>query len=109
MADLGLLVPLGRLPLLFVLVAVPVQVMPAALVASRRFATLVPSFSVRLLLALTYLLIPNSAEVNSNLTNAQWHLALLAFMVVVADEEGRWWGAPSMSLSSCSADSRGRS
>ena len=92
-ADLGLLVPLGRLPLLFVLVAVPVQVMPAALVASRRFATLVPSFSVRLLLALTYLLIPNSAEVNSNLTNAQWHLALLAFMVVVADEEGRWWRA----------------
>lgn len=90
-ADLGLLVPLGRLPLLFVLVAVSVQVMPAALVVSRRFATLVPSFSVRLVLALTYLLIPNSTEVNSNLTNAQWHLALLAFMVVVADEGGRWW------------------
>lgn len=90
-ADLALLVPLRRLPLLFVLVAVVVQVLPAGLVVSQRFATLVPSLPVRLLLALMYLLIPNSAEVNSNLTNAQWHLALLAFMVLVADDGGRWW------------------
>lgn len=90
-ADVGLLVPLRWLPLFFVLVAVVVQVMPAALVASRRFATIVPSFRVRLLLALLYLLIPNSTEVNANLTNAQWHLGLLAFMVVVADDGGWWW------------------
>jgi hypothetical protein len=90
-ADLGLLVPLRWLPLFFVLVAVVVQVLPAALVASRRFATIVPSFRVRLLLALLYLLIPNSTEVNANLTNAQWHLGLLAFMVVIADSGGWWW------------------
>lgn len=90
-ADAGLLVPLRWLPMFFVLAALVVQVMPAALVASRRFATLVPSFPVRLLLALTYLLIPNSAEVNANLTNAQWHLGLLAFMVVIADDGGWWW------------------
>jgi hypothetical protein len=90
-ADVGLLVPLRWLPLFFVVVAVVVQVMPAALVASRRFATIVPSFQVRLLLALLYLLIPNSTEVNANLTNAQWHLGLLAFMVVIADAGGWWW------------------
>lgn len=92
-ADAGLLVPMRWLPLLFMLVAVAVQVMPAALVASRRFATLLPSFPVRLLLALAYLLIPNSMEVNANLTNAQWHLGLLAFMVVIADDAGWWWRA----------------
>lgn len=90
-ADVGLLVPLRRLPLLFVAVAVVVQVLPAGVVASRRFATVIPSFPVRLAFAAAYLLVPNSQEVNANLTNAQWHLALLAFLVVVADAGGAWW------------------
>ncbi len=90
-ADLGLVVPLGRLPLLFVLIALAVQVLPAALVASRRFAHLVPRRSVRLLLAAAYLGVPNSREVNLNLTNAQWHLGLLALLVVLATPAGGAW------------------
>jgi len=90
-ADVGLLVPLGRLPLLFVLVALVVQVLPAVLVATRRFAHVVPRRSVRLVLAAAYLCVPNSREVNLNLTNAQWHLGLLAVLVVLAAPGGRGW------------------
>ncbi len=90
-ADLGLYLPLRLVPLLFVLVAVAVQALPAAVVVSRRFATVVPDYRVRLLLAAIYLVVPNSAEVNANLTDAQWHLALVAVLVVLAaPARGTW-------------------
>jgi hypothetical protein len=90
-ADVGLLVPLTRVPLLFALVALVVQVLPAVLVASRRFGTVVPDLRVRLLLAVVYLLVPNSSEVNINVTNAQWHLAVLAVLIVLAAPAGIGW------------------
>lgn len=83
-ADLGLLVPLGALPALFMGVAVVVQVLPALVLASARFAAVVPGRAARLAIAGAYLLLPNSQEVNANLTNAQWHLGLLALLVVLA-------------------------
>jgi hypothetical protein len=92
-ADVGLLVPIARVPLLFVLVAIVVQVLPAAFVASRRMADAIPLRSVRLLLAAAYLVVPNSREVNANLTNAQWHLGLLAVLVVLASPATGAWRA----------------
>lgn len=92
-ADVGLVVPLRRLPLLFVLVALVVQVLPAIVIVSRRYAILVPNLLVRVILAGLYLVVPNSLEINVNLTNAQWHLALLAVMVVLASEPARAWKA----------------
>ena len=90
-ADIGLHVPLGRVPLLFATAALVVQVLPAVLMVSRRFASVAPDYRVRLLLAAIYLLVPNSSEVDANLTNAQWHLALLAVMVVLAlPATGAW-------------------
>lgn len=90
-ADVGLVVPLQRVPSLFVIVAVIVQVLPAAFLASRRLAAVVPRRSLRLLLAAVYLAVPNSREVNANLTNAQWHLGLLAVLVVLAAPgDGAW-------------------
>jgi len=90
-AAIGLHVPLQRLPELFVDVAFAVQILPAAFIVSRRLERLVPSRAVRCLLAGLYLALPNSREVNANLTNAQWHLALLALLVVLAAPAGVAW------------------
>lgn len=90
-AGLGLLVPLVRVPVLFVAVAAAAQVLPAAVIASRRFAPLIASRAVRVGLAALYLVAPNAREVNLNLTNAQWHLALLALLAVLAaPARGAW-------------------
>lgn len=76
--------PLAWAPTIFVVVAVTVQVAPAGFLVSNRCEDLVSSRALRVLLAFLYLGIPNSFEVDANLTNAQWHLALLALLVVVA-------------------------
>jgi hypothetical protein len=90
-ADVGLLIPLTWVPALFAGVALVVQVLPAVLVASRRFARAVPDRRVRLLLAAVYLAVPNSSEINVDLTNTQWHLAVLAILVVLAiPATGAW-------------------
>ena len=68
--------------LLFNLVAIAIQAAPAAFVLSRRFDDLGP-LPARAALGLAYILIP-SAEINATITNAQWHLAILAALVVAA-------------------------
>ena len=90
-ADIGLFVPLTRVPLLFAAVAVIVQVAPAALLCSQRFARVIPRRGVRLVIAALYLALPNAAEVNGVLTNTQWHLALIGFLVVVASPGSVPW------------------
>ncbi len=90
-ADIGLYVPLKEVPLLFAVVALVIQVLPAVLIASRRFAHAIPDFRVRLLIAAMYLVVPNSTEVNVDLTNSQWHLAILAVLVVLATPAGTIW------------------
>lgn len=92
-ADLGLLLPLRQVPALFAAAAIAVQVLPAVLVASRRFEAAVPSRWARLAAAGVYLAVPNSFEVDANLTNAQWHLALLALLCMLATPANRWWRA----------------
>ncbi len=79
----GIGLPFTAIPLFFALVAFVVQMAPAALLLSRRGAGLIASLPARLLLVAYYIGQPNSAEVYVNLTNAMWHLALLAFMLVV--------------------------
>jgi hypothetical protein len=54
-------------------------------------ARIVPNRPARLLAAALYLALPNSLEVNLNLTNAQWHLGLIAALVVLAEPGGRAW------------------
>jgi len=83
-AALAQLLPLAAAPLLFNLVAILFQVLPVSFFLSSRFASLA-SLRSRLLLGFLYLALPNSFEVNANVTNAQWHLALLACLVVLAE------------------------
>jgi hypothetical protein len=75
--------PLLWAPAAFSIAAIAIQVLPAVILLSRRFMRL--SLSGRALMALLYLVLPNSWEVHANLTNAQCHLALLACAVTLAE------------------------
>jgi hypothetical protein len=69
--------------LLFNLVGISTQAAPAAFFMSRRFEHVVPRLELRGLIGLVYVLIP-SYELNATITNAQWHLAILAILVLIA-------------------------
>lgn len=76
--------PLAAAPLFMTAVAIAVQAAPAAFVMSSRFKDVMPGLRTRFTIATLYLLLPNTAEIHGNATNAQWYLALLALMIVVA-------------------------
>jgi hypothetical protein len=86
----GTTVGLRWAPVLFNLVALAVQVAPASFFVSSRCQSLVKAVRARVLLAGVYLVLP-SAELNATLTNVQWHLALLAFLIVIATPPRHWW------------------
>jgi hypothetical protein len=77
-------VPLLWAPLVMNLLAILSGALPAALVASRRFATVLPSSWARLLAAFLYLAMPSAWTTMANMTHTQWHFALLSVLVVVA-------------------------
>src|ERR1039458_9855411 len=60
---------------------------PVAFLLSSRFDTVVPSFRARLAVCAVYVLMP-STELNVDITTAQFHLVVLAFLVIVADRKG---------------------
>lgn len=76
--------PLAWAPFIFNLVAIAIQILPAILISSSRFATLIPNFRIRLLFAFAYLVLPIPPEIHANLTNSQWHLAVLAYLILAA-------------------------
>lgn len=82
-ASLALLVPLHRVPLLLNLVAIFFQVLPANLLLSSRSSNW-GSLRFRALLAAVYLALPNCDEVTRSITDANWPLALSAFILLVA-------------------------
>lgn len=89
---LGLLVQFVRLPLVLNLLGLLIQAAPAAFIMSDRWDRLMPSRLTRAGLALVYLALPNTAEIDVNITNAQWHLAVLACLVILAPAvPGRGW------------------
>ncbi len=77
--------PLVWAPTLFALTALAVQVAPPVFLVSDRMNGPWPSRVGRVPFALVFLTLQNSGEVYVNLTNAQWYLALLAFLVTVSD------------------------
>lgn len=83
-AALSQIFPLVCAPLLFNIIAIFIQILPVLFITSSRFSALIPNIKARLFLAFVYLALPNSAEIHANLTNTQWHLAVLAYMVVAA-------------------------
>jgi hypothetical protein len=87
-ALLALLVPFSLAPLVMNLCAIAIQISPASLFVSSRFSNL--PLAGRLLASFVYLAFPNTYEVNANDTTIQWHLGLLAFLVLVAQPATGW-------------------
>jgi hypothetical protein len=78
----SLMFPLALAPLVMNLVAFFFQILPINLFLSSRFNSI--PLNIRVLAGFLYLAVPNSFEIHANATNIQWHLALLACMVILA-------------------------
>lgn len=92
-ASLSLLVPLRYAPLVMNLCGLVIQVLPVVFLLSSRCAQWWP-LRVRMLQACLYVFLPNEREIHIILTNAAFHLALLALLVAVAAPPRNWqWKA----------------
>lgn len=76
--------PLVAVPGFFAVSALVIQSAPALFLVSPRMSEAWPDPVSRAGFALAILVLPNTTEVYDNLTNSQWHLAVLAFLVVVS-------------------------
>lgn len=83
-ASVSLLFNMKEAPLVLNLIAICIQVIPVLFFLSSRFEEIVPSLLTRVFLGLLYLSLPNSFETHANITNSQWRLALLLFLIVIA-------------------------
>ncbi|MEA1676766.1 hypothetical protein [Nitrospirillum sp. BR 11163] len=90
-AMLGLALPLAWLPGWFLVGGAIAQMLPVA-VLLHRGAEIVPSPWARAALILFYVGIPNSQEIHLNLTNTQWHLSLVLFLLLVLTPPAGWLG-----------------
>jgi len=83
-AWLGLWIPIRDLPHFFVIAGIAAQMAPVALMLWRG-ASIMPSGWARGALMCFYVGMPDSEELFISLTNSQWHLALVSFLLVVLD------------------------
>ncbi|MGC1185405.1 MAG: hypothetical protein WBA31_09710 [Candidatus Dormiibacterota bacterium] len=90
-AGLSLLVPIGWAPLVFVLAAIGCQVLPVVFLASDRLATIIPNTWLRLALGFAYLNVPGASGIDAILTDAQWHLAVLSYLIMIAPRPHKWY------------------
>lgn len=75
--------PISWAPSIFVYSALFIQILPILIIHSRRFKPLFPSQLFLWTVTSFYLLQPNTFEIHANLTNAGWHLALVAFLALI--------------------------
>ena len=78
----SLLFPLLWAPTVFAVAAFMVRLLPPLLLLSKQYDSAWPSLPARMLMATTYICLPNSFEEFANVTNAQWHLGLAGFLLV---------------------------
>ena len=83
-AALALLVPLAHAPLICNLIAVAIEALPAALLLSARSREW-GGLPTRTAIAAIYLALPTCPELCAIITDAQWALALTAFLVLVSN------------------------
>jgi hypothetical protein len=82
-AALALLAPFALAPLLLNLMAFAIQALPVNILLSSRSSAW-GTLEFRGAMVGIYLVLPNSAELSSGITESMWHLALCAFLLIVA-------------------------
>ncbi len=82
-AAVTLWVPMLRAPLVMNLLALVIQALPALFLVSPRMRNL-GSLRLRCVLALLYLLIPDSSELHATITDSEFHMAVMAFLLFIA-------------------------
>ncbi len=82
-AALAIAVPLRFAPLVMNIIGITVQVLPANILLSSRCRNWAP-LSVRAFMAIAYLALPNTRELDTTVEEGQWHLALLACLLILA-------------------------
>ncbi len=88
-ASAALLFPLRFAPLVENLIGLFIQVLPVNILLSARCQRWAPLFT-RILMSVLYLGLPNTRELDVAAEEAQWHLALVACMVVLACPPVSW-------------------
>jgi hypothetical protein len=87
-AAVALAAPIAWAPFVMSSLGIAVETLPAVFLSSNRMADAIPSLAARCALGLLYVGLPNSwSPVDctiANVTHAQWHLAPLICMVLVA-------------------------
>ncbi len=84
--------PLAWVPTIFAIAGFATQLAPACMMLSSRGRALVPNLAARLLLVGFYLGVPNSFETFVNITNAQWHVAIImALIMLMVPPRHRAW------------------
>jgi hypothetical protein len=91
-ASISLALPIVAVPTFFNLVAVAVEAVGVCYLLSWRMAAAIPSVAVRAAIALLALALPNAYDTSASVTASQWHLALIAFLVVFATVPRRLTG-----------------
>lgn len=89
-AAISVLFPLRWAPTVFNFSALLIQLAPLSLLLTQR-ASILGRLPARLFFGLLYVCLPNSFEIHMNVTNAQWHLAFLYFLVLILPPwDGLW-------------------
>jgi hypothetical protein len=82
-ASIALLVPLALAPLILNIAAIAIQALPVNILLSTRSSGW-GDLRFRAMLAVLYLVLPNTREIIAGITESQWVLALCAFLLLVA-------------------------
>jgi hypothetical protein len=100
-AGLSLWLPLFYVPLFFDIVALTIQGITAVYICSPRMRKTGP-LRLRVVVAFLYLGLPHIGEVWGRLTNSQWHMAVLSFLILIAaapqSRMGTWFDRVALAL-----------
>lgn len=90
--EVALVFRLDLVPLVFVVLALVVQIFCCTIFLSERFSWIVPNVWYRAFFCILLATIPASSEIHLRLYNVHWYLGILAFLLVIMEAPYSWRG-----------------